>query len=304
MTFDDRILDEAAAWAARTGDASFGDWDGFTAWLESDPAHSEAYDFVMAGALDAGEALAAEPRPANDDAPANPARRRFAMGALAAALVGVAAFSLWQSRGGTYVIETAPGETQIIALGAGDQITLGGGSSITLDRGDPRFAELGKGQALFTIRHDETKPFRVNAGEEELVDLGTVFDVRFTGRATTVSVSEGAVAFNPSKQNVQVNPGQFLSSPEGSDAYKLGAIPLSQVGEWREGRLTFQNATLADVADDLSRSTGIRFTAGASGRRVSGSLLVEPVRSDPASVGALLGVPVRRSGQGWALGAP
>ncbi len=33
MALDDRILDQAAAWAARTGDPSFEDWDGFTAWL-------------------------------------------------------------------------------------------------------------------------------------------------------------------------------------------------------------------------------------------------------------------------------
>lgn len=303
MAFDDRTLDEAAGWAVRTGDPSFGDWDGFTQWLESDPAHALAYDLVTAKASDAADLLAGEPQAANDDAPVFTPRRRWLGGAISLALIGVAAVTLWP-RGGTYVVETAPGETRLIALGEGDEITLGGGSSITLDKGNLRFAELERGQALFSVRHDPSKPFRVEVGEEQLIDIGTVFDVRFTGRATTVAVAKGAVVFNPTKQNVQIDPGHFLSSAEGSDEYELGAVAASQVGEWRDGRLTFQNATLADVADDLSRATGMRFAAsGASGRRVSGSLLVAPVRTDPGSVGALLGVNVRKNGSGWMLEA-
>ncbi|MBS1240319.1 MAG: fec operon regulator FecR [Proteobacteria bacterium] len=303
MALDDRILDQATAWAARMGDPSFDDWDGFTLWLEGDPAHSRAYDLVMAGAAEAAEALAGGLQAANDDVPERPTRRRFVAGALTLVLVAAAAFGLWQFRGGTYTVETAPGETRLIALSDGDEITLGGGTSVTLDRSDTRFAQLEQGQALFAIRHDAQHPFRVEVGEDELVDLGTVFDVRYSGKLTTVAVAEGAVAFNPAQQNVRIDPGHFLSSEEGSREYELGEIPGSDIGGWRTGRLSFQQATLAAVADDLSRATGMRFSVapGASKRRVSGSLLVDPVRADPASVGALLGVKVRKSDEGWVL---
>ncbi len=78
-------------------------------------------------------------------------------------------------------------------------------------------------------------------------------------------------------------------------------IPGSEVGGWRMGRLTFQGATLGAVAEDLTRATGTRFEAApdAVRRRVSGSLLIDPVRNDPGSVGALLGVKMRKSGEGW-----
>lgn len=302
MPLDDRILDQAAAWAARTGDRSFEDWEGFTAWLEGDPAHARAYDAMMAGAADAAEVLASEPQAANDDAPVR-TNRRWALGAMTAALVGVAVFGVTQFRGGTYTVETAPGETQLIALGDGSEVTLGGGSAIVLDRSDPRFAQLEKGQALFTIRHDAANPFRVDAGEDHLVDIGTVFDVRFDGKLTTVAVAEGAVVFNPKAENVRIDPGKFVSSEQGSSAYELGDIPGSEVGAWRSGRLSFQQATLGAVADDLTRATGMKFSAsaGAARRRVSGSLLVGPVKADPGSVGPLLGVSVRKTGEGWVL---
>jgi len=305
MAHDDAVLDQAVEWAVRMGDASFDDWDAFTAWLERDPAHAAAYDRVMAGAADAAELLPALPEAGNDDLPAAPAftRRRWIGAAVAASVAVVAGLGAWHLRGGSYAIETAPGEHRAIALGDGDRIDLAGGSRIVLDRSDPRFAALDRGQALFTIRHDEAKPFRVEAGGNELVDIGTVFDVKHDAGTLTLAVSEGAVAFNPRRQNVQVNPGQVLTSAAGSAAYRVAAISLAQVGEWREGRLTFQDRTLAEVAADLSRASGLRFEVApaAAGKRVSGSLLVDPVRADPRAAGPLLGVTVRPAGDGWVI---
>lgn len=321
MAFDDRILDQAAAWAARAADPSFEDWEGLTAWLEADPAHAEAYDLVTVAVADAADALHAAPAqapvvaqpPANDVAANDDAndghrsrllRRRWIGGALAASLAALGAVGLWQAQNGTYVVETAPGETRMIALEDGTSVMLAGGSRIELDRGDARFAELEAGQALFTVSHDEANPFRVDVGEDEFVDLGTVFDVKLNGSVTTVAVSEGAVAFNPRKQNVRIDPGYVLTSDAASARYTLGTIATAQVGEWREGRLTFQNETLGAVAQDLGRATGLAITAapGAAQRRVSGSLLIEPVRNDPASLGPLLGVGVSKAGEGWVIG--
>lgn len=310
MAFDDRILDQAAAWAARTADPAFEDWDGFTAWLRIDPAHAEAYDLVMAAAADATDALrtlqpAVPISAANDDPAPGLMRRRWFVGALAASVAALGAVGLWQMQPGAYVVETAPGETRMIALEDGSSVLLAGGSRIELDHRDPRFAELEAGQALFRIRHDEATPFRVDVGRNELVDLGTVFDVRLSGDLTTVAVSEGAVAFNPRAQNVRVDPGHVLTNVAGSAEYRLDTIAPSQVGEWSEGRLTFQDAALEAVAADLSRATGVSFSVAPGGaqRRVSGSLLLEPVKKDPASLGPLLGVKVRKADSGWVIEA-
>ncbi len=306
MTLDETIREQAALWAVRAGDPAFEDWDAFTRWLEDDPRHARAYDEIVASVLDAAEALPPVPAAQNDDEPvAYPARRRWLGGAIAAAVAGLAAFGAWQAMPGAYAIETAPGEMRLVELAPGEQIALAGGTRLILDKDAPRTATLEHGQALFTLRGDSSEPFRLTVGEDTLVDIGTVFDVALTGGRTSVAVSEGAVLFNPGAQNVRVDPGQMLSSEAGSDAYRLIPIPLAQVGEWREGRLTFQDATLAEVAADLSRATGVRFmvTARSGQSRVSGSLLLDPVRDDPREVGPLLGVSIRPVDGAWEIGA-
>lgn len=299
---DDPIREEALTWAVRAGDLSFADWDGLTAWLEANPAHSAAYAAITAAVADAGQALQLA---ANDDAPAAPPRwtRRWLGGAVAAALVGALVFSLWGGPGGGERFETAPGETMLVTLDDGSTITLAGGTSLELPAGADREARLLAGEALFTIVHNDADPFVLIAGEQRLVDAGTVFDVRLGQRGLTLAVAEGAVIYDPQGAGVMVRPGQLLTSGAGAGEIVLGTIAPEQVGEWQDGRLTFELAPLETVAEDLTRATGIAFTARAASAdyAVSGSLLTGPVEADPRSLAALLNVAVRPVGGGWEL---
>ena len=231
MALDQTIREQAVAWAVRTGDAAFDDWDDFTLWLERDPAHALAYDEVVASVADAAETLPAWPVAQNDDEPVRVSRRRWLGGAIAATVTAVAMLGAWQAMPGTYAVETAPGETQRVELEGGSHIELAGGSRIVLDRDDPRSASLERGQALFTVEHDPGAPFTVTVGEDTLVDIGTIFDVKHTDAAMTLSVSEGAVVFNPQRQNVEVSPGQKLMIAHGSEQYRLAEVPTGEVGE-------------------------------------------------------------------------
>lgn len=304
MARDRALMEEATAWAVRTGDPAFDDWDGFTAWLERDPAHAQAYDAVMAAVADAAEALPQVPEAGNDDEQAATTRRRRIGGALTLALAGLAAFGAWQMRGGSHAVETAPGEIEIIALESGGEITLAGGSRIVIERGD-RLVSLERGQALFRVENDAGAPFTVRVGEDTLVDVGTVFDVARTTEGLRVAVSEGAVVLNPGVDDARVSPGQVLSLNAATRRFEIGSVALEQVGEWREGRLTFQDTSLEDVAADLSRATGTPFVASprAGEQRVSGSIVLDGVRRDPRTLGALLGITVRHNGTAWEIGA-
>ena len=300
----DTIREQAAAWAVRTGDPGFEDWDRFTSWLEEDPAHSQAYDAIMPSVDEAAEALPPIVPAANDDEPRRQPRRWWA-GAAAAAVFAATAVGVWQMRDGAYTIETQPGEVRLVALEGGGEIALGGDTRIVLDRDEPQIASLERGQALFTLRDDAAAPFTVTVGEDTLVDIGTVFDVRYEGERMAVAVAEGAVLFNPERQNVPIAPGQKLTSEAGSTAYRISAVPAGEIGEWRHGRLTFQDTSLGEVAADLSRTTGTRFVVAprAAGQTVSGSVRLEPIKADPRSVGPLLGVNVRYNGSAWEIGA-
>ncbi|MFM5885586.1 MAG: FecR family protein [Novosphingobium sp.] len=305
MAIDPRKLDEAASWAVRTGDPAFADWDGFTAWLERDPNHAEAYDRVMGAVEGVVEAVRTNPEaiPAADSVAASHTGRgpfrAWIGGAMAAALVLAAVLGLQLRSGGTEYV-TVPGETRSVALGDGSRITLAGGTRLTLT--SDRAVRLDQGQALFEVRHDAARPFVVAAGEATLVDVGTVFDVRREADATIVGVSEGAVVFNPKRQNLRIDPGQQAQLRRGSDRIVRSLVPIAAIGEWREGRLTFRDASLADVAAELTRSTGVAFEARPGGsRRVSGSIVVAPLRSDPVALGPLLGVTMTRSGDRWTI---
>lgn len=305
MARDQALHDEATAWAVRTGDPAFDDWEDFTAWLERDPEHARAYDAVVAAVAEAAEGLPAVQEAHNDDEPAQPTRRRWLGGALSLAVLGLAAVGAWQLRGGSYTVETAPGETQVIALDGGGEIALAGGSRIVLERGDPRSASLEQGQALFTIVHDPSAPFTLTVGQDTVVDVGTVFDVNRTAGRLRVAVSQGAVVLNPDAENARVSPGQMLSKDTATGRHVVEDVALDQVGEWREGRVTFQDASLDEVAAELSRATGTAFVASpsAGGQRVSGSIALDGVRSDPRTVGPLLGVPVAHNGTAWEIGS-
>lgn len=303
MARDTRILEQAAAWAARTGDSAFDDWDAFTLWLEESPEHALAYDEIVLAAQAAADALPRLAVAANDDDGGRKVRRRWFGGTVAAGLALLLTFGFMQLGTHPHSFETAPGETRLVELDDGNRIMLAGGSRLVLDRGNSRHASLEYGQALFTLRHEDTAPFTVTVGEVTLVDIGTVFDVRRAPDGVSVAVSEGAVLFNPDAESVRIDPGQILLSDAASGRYEIRHIALEQVGEWQEGRLTFDRTTLADAAEQLSRATGLSFRAiGARDARLSGSLLIEPVRADPRTLGPLLGINVRHNGGIWEIG--
>lgn len=302
MPHDETIRERATLWAVRVGDPEFEDWEAFTAWLEESPAHAHAYDEVASAVADAAELI---PPVANDDeAPLlRPVRRRWAMGALAASLALVVSVGVWMNTG-RYSVETVPGEMRTVQLADGGTVVLSGDTEIELDRGDARYAKLERGQALFTITHDEKNPFAVIVGDDRLVDAGTIFEVELDAQRMQLAVSEGLVLFNPGKQNERVEPGRVLTKRRDTGDYAVAPVAREQVGEWRSGRLTFEGAPLSVVAARLSRMTGIAFAAeeGAGGS-FSGSVLIAPVRKDPQSLGALLGASVRREGDRWVIAA-
>ena len=303
MQPDDAIRDAAAMWAVRTGDPAFADWDAFAIWLEQAPAHAAAYDAAVLAADDAATLLAAPPVAANDEEPADARRgRRWAWPAIAAGLVGILAFGSWQGRDNSQTFATDPGETRSIALGDGSTVDLAGGSRLIVGDSDGRHATLAEGRALFTIRHDEADPFILEAGRDTLVDVGTVFDVSLEDNGLAVEVGEGAVIVNPDSVRIRLDPGQ-RAVRRGGD-WKVGSVPADSVGEWREGRITFRAASLPEIAGQLRRATGLAYSAGSNGGSLSGSVALAPLKADPASLGPLLGVTVRHSGDKWVISSP
>ena len=304
----DGIRNEAAAWHVRLqGDAAPADWEAFTAWLETDPAHGTAYDLVVLADAELDDLPLAPAAPAPMPAyvePRRPSRRAFlgwGGAAVAAALVG--AITLMPGGGGTYEVVTGAGERRVIALDEGSRIEVNGDSRLVLDRGDARFARIESGEALFTVVHDDARPFRVEAGEARLIDLGTIFNVVHDGDRTEVAVAEGEVQWRRADASVNLTAGMALSQ-HGTDAPVVTRPAVATIGGWREGRLSYSAARYDAVAADLARNLGARVAIdnAAAARTFSGVIVID---RDPdvtlRRAGALLDLGTRREGDGWLL---
>ncbi|WP_114951693.1 FecR family protein [Sphingosinicella terrae] len=314
----DQIYDEAIDWVVRLRDAGPDGWEAFTAWLEADPAHAAAYEEAALADQDWGE-LAPPPRRIAPDhvspvppffgAPA-PApsrhgltRRRWLGGAIAASLIGLVGYGTLAPDRSVYAVETGAGERRSVALADGSRIDLNGSTRLRLDRDAPRFARLEQGEALFTVVHDDRRPFEVEVAGTRLRDMGTVFNVVSDRGSLEVGVAEGAVLYDPDGEAVNLTRGMTLRRDSGGRAQLSNREPEAVAG-WRDGRLVYASATVGQVAADLSRNLGVTVatTPVVERQPFTGVIILDPQpQSTIDRAAGLLGVEADRSDEGWIL---
>lgn len=257
---------DAIAWHLRLPASDAQDWLAFTLWLEADPAHASAYDIVSRDDAELRDALTpadwsdAVPATlaANDDAPVG--WRRWATvalgGLIAAGIVGVVLPLETKPAAAARIVETAPGMRRTVTLADGSLIELNGGTRLAIDEGTTRLVSLERGEAIFRVTHDPSRPFIVRSGTMRLQDVGTVFDVVRDGAHLGVQVAEGAVMFQPDQERITLTAGAALSHNDGQ-APRLSGIAVDDVGSWRKDRLVFQETPVRLVAAALERSAGV-----------------------------------------------
>jgi transmembrane sensor len=306
MAAEEGIRAQAIAWRIQLADGDAAAWERFVDWLEQSPEHGRAYDLVALAEQDAVSALAvpaALPAPANDQTP-RPGRRAWVGLSAAAAAVALAVVGAPMLQSGAYEVRTRPGEQRQIALTDGTRITLNGATRIELDRSRPRVAKLESGEAHFAVVHDPGAPFRVQLGEAVVQDVGTVFNVVRDRTGNRVEVAEGAVRYNPDRENVSLTAGQTLLDPVGDDPVRVGRRAPSAIGGWTSGRLSYQEESLDRVAAELSRMVGVPIAVapGLAERSFSGTIRIGHDRKRVVErAAALLDVSARRTGSGWIL---
>ncbi len=307
--------DEAIQWVIRLRDASAQDWEEFTSWLEASPGRRQAYDEVAL----ADEELDALPRSSRgpvyvpEEVVGNAeeragswktGRRAFLGVAAAAAIAGIVGYSSMPPPESFYSVETKVGERRAVQLAGGSRIQLNGSTKILLDRENPRFARLVAGEALFTVVHDASRPFQVEAGDARILDMGTVFNVVHSRGLVDVAVAEGEVIFNPKRESVSLSPGMSLHRENGK--VSLVRVEIGAVGAWREGRLSYSSASISRIAADLARNSGVpvQTSSEIGATRFSGVIMLD---KDPdrlvQTASAVLGVDAQRSEKGWLLTA-
>jgi transmembrane sensor len=246
--------EEAMAWVVRltSGNSTPQDHEAFRAWRDTSIEHAEALDRARKVWTQLGTALPEVERKRTERLRQMPLRRLAIGFSIAATLalavgLGVQYWRVWQF---DYV--TSPGETRTLALSDGSEVTMSGDTAINVSfSGDARKIELGRGEALFEVHHDQSRPFIVHAGTGEVRDVGTIFDVGLSGDLTKVVVKQGVVEASVGERRVLVTANQ------GMNFTALGLGPLRKVDaelatSWTHGWLTFSNSTLSEIVDQIS----------------------------------------------------
>ncbi|GAY22536.1 MULTISPECIES: FecR domain-containing protein [Sphingobium] len=279
------ILDQAIAWHRAQDDADF-DWDGFTLWLEADPAHRTAFDsiaLVDARIVEHRATLAALVPPVDMPGPAIAAeaprrRRRWVGGGVAAALaLAVAIPALRSPAPQPADYRTGPGQGRTILLKDGSRIALAASSHLRVEGAAQDRLAL-EGSALFDIPHRPGRTMTIEAGGQRISDIGTRFDILADARTMRVAVAEGRISIAPRDGGdaIPLPAGRQLLVDRVTHRGATSAVSPGTVGSWRQGRLVYEAVPLSLVASDLSRYAGVPVRVGAdvADRPFSGVLIV------------------------------
>jgi len=255
----------------QSGEMDDGERARFEAWHRADSANKREYQALQhvwdtAAKIPADRLWAL----AEDNSPRgrrrHPSRRtnrwHYAGAAFACLIVlGVAAGAYqWQQAQPVFtaVIDTALGERRNVTLPDRSSIDVNTQTRVQIRYyKDRRTVVLTSGEASFNVDPDAARPFIVNAGKASVRVTGTRFNVRRNGDGASVAVLSGTVEVAGSV--VPAEPATPLAAGQSVEVDSLGRAGNSQRSDvaaltaWREGRLIFDDASLADVVREVAR---------------------------------------------------
>lgn len=244
---------EAAQWIERrTGDEPF-DEAAFNEWLAGDTRRRSTFDAmwrrIMGSDMDA--ALRAYDRRGSS-------RRAWLAGGVAVLLVGAICYKaaplveLQLAQPQEYAV--ADGAVRNVTLADGTQLALAGGASVKVryTRHD-RIVELTRGTIFADIPHDESRPFRIEAGDARIVDLGTRFEVSMKPANVRVTVVSGAVQFGRSGwfgKSLDLTASQ-AATLDRAGLHRIADVNSDSVARWRSEWVEYKGTPLRQVIADL-----------------------------------------------------
>lgn len=158
-------------------------------------------------------------------------------------------------------VSTERGQRARLQLGDGSTVVLGVQSRLRFpaDFGvRARELEL-EGEAYFSVAHDSTRPFVVNAAGSRTTDLGTAFVLRAypSEPRVLVVVTHGQVALGSRAPGAPAGrilaPGQAGRLAKGELVPTVDAVDTTAYLGFLTGRLDFDNAPLSEVVAELGR---------------------------------------------------
>ena len=257
--------------ALNSGEIDLASRNAFETWLCEDEQNLlafEKYEMLLQSLSGSAELAKAEPSARSS---ARPWWRGVVAVAASIAVVAGAALLVYTTNGfepEASPIQTAAAEIRTLTLPDGSVATLGGRSRIeTHYEADARRVTLLEGDAYFDVVPDTSRPFFVDAGTRVVRVVGTEFSVSRDSEAVRIAVAEGKVeVFNPGVKDLPVEallPGDKIEIVSRQGITRSTVEPAS-VGRWREGWLSFRDASLGEIAESVERYSNTRLVFASS----------------------------------------
>jgi len=318
------IMEAAATWL-QDRQKGMADDIAFRAWLAADSRHEEAWQRVQV-AWQGVEVHATAPEllVMRKDAIARAYRhtqarwaraggaRALDRRAVVAAGLGLAAtaagaiFVLWR-KPESHSFATQTGEQTRLTLSDGTRLTLDARSSLrTTFESDARTVDLHQGRAYFEVAKDASRPFRVRTDGHVVTAIGTAFSVESRAAALKVELYEGRVNVaeastgDTTARSRDLEPMQSLViSGATPAAWRLASFDAQKDLAWRDGRLYFENTSLAEAVARMNdySPTRLEVVGPAAGLKVSGMFIAGQTEAFVEALRATYPLQVRRRDQ-------
>src|SRR5690606_31685202 len=117
-----------------------------------------------------------------------------------------------------------------------------------------------RGQAMFSVARNTSRPFVVSTGTVLIRVLGTEFDVYESATGTRVAVLRGEVEVRPETERPgapawreRLGSGTGITVVPDSSAYEIAPVNIAHIEAWRLGRLEFSDVPLGEAIAELNR---------------------------------------------------
>jgi len=154
-------------------------------------------------------------------------------------------------------ITTPRGGQWFVTLSDGTKVWLNAASSITYPvafTGNERKVSI-TGEAYFEVVHNAAKPFRVQAGNMQVEDIGTAFNINSYSDepALKTTLVNGSAKVSGNKDAQVLIPGEQAIVKMNGNAIRVKKVNVDEVISWKNGQILFENEDLETIMRQVSR---------------------------------------------------
>ena len=114
-----------------------------------------------------------------------------------------------------------------------------------------------KGEAFFKVAHESNRPFKVETDGQLVTVHGTQFNVKSykEDKKILTTLLEGSISLSRKGNNSEVllSPGHQSQFDKQTSSMNVKSVNAEMVASWRLGKFVFENQTLEEIMQELSR---------------------------------------------------